>query len=591
MIDNSGIGRLLIETGRITKEDYAQAFRSSKETGKSFIEYLLEQGKVNVDELVQAIAVHMDITLLKEALGMEQTTWSTDKTSRPLGSYLERISLLFKMGTLLSDEKNLGGLIDLLVREAPSVMNAERATIFLADTATKELYSHLALGLKRNEIRIPWESGIAGWVFTRGKALNIVDPYNDPRFNKNVDPRTGYITKNVLCVPLRIPGGPILGVFQVLNKRAGVFTSTDQEILEILASQAARSLESMLEEDNPRGLFGTLGDDALPEGSYGDKHPLRRIIGNTKIIHEMRGLIRKVAPTDASVLIHGESGVGKELVAKAIHEMSSRRLAPLVVLNCAAVPAELIETELFGHKKGSFTGAVSDHKGVFGSAHNATLFLDEIEAMAPAMQVKLLRAIQEGEIRRVGDNVSQQVDVRLITATNSDLNVLMAKGTFREDLYYRINVFPVHISPLRERVEDIPLLIRHFLEQMAKRSGKRVKGVDPIAMDLLTRYPWPGNIRELENEIERAHIITGEGASISVRCISPKITQALQKAAEPPEHLQKPLTLKDATEQLEQEMITKALERFGGNKTAAARQLGLSRQGLFNKLVRYGFQE
>jgi transcriptional regulator with PAS, ATPase and Fis domain len=315
--------------------------------------------------------------------------------------------------------------------------------------------------------------------------------------------------------------------------------------------------------------------------------PLEAIVGTSASLGEIRSLIKKVAPTEATVLIQGESGTGKELVARAIHLLSPRFDGPLITLNCAAVPSELIESELFGHKRGSFTGAVADHFGVFRSAHQGTLFLDEIEATSPAMQVKLLRAIQMGEIRPVGENTARQVDVRLIAATNRDLARLVGEGGFREDLFYRINVFPITIPPLNERPEDIPVLIQHFLDRLAIQTGKHVRGMDPAALDLLVRYPWPGNVRELENEIERALVLTGEGRSISVRSLSSRVTDAVEKTLSkrpPPEKA----TLKDAVDDLEKKMVREALESCRGNRTLAAKKLGLSRQGLLNKMYKFG---
>jgi Nif-specific regulatory protein len=587
VIDHNSIGRLLLETRKVNKEGFAAALLKSKETGKSPHEILLTDGTVSVDDLIEAMTMHVDILLLKEALGMEHVG-GANTAVRPLGSFLERISLLFKMGILISNETNMGSLVDLLLREAPSVMNAERATIFLADHDTEELYSHVGVGLEHDQIRIPWETGIAGWVYTHEDSLNIADPYKDPRFNKAVDPRTGYTTKNLLCVPLRSPGGPILGVFQVLNKRAGVFTTTDLEILEILSSQAARAMEHALEWDHLRQKASLLKQENVGlKRALKNKEPFEEIVGNANSMQEVRGLIRKVAPTDTTVLIQGESGTGKELVVRTIHRVSRRANEPLISLNCAAVPSELIESELFGHKKGSFTGSTADHKGVFRAAHMGTLFLDEIEAMSPAMQVKLLRALQSGEIRPVGESSSQTVDVRVLAATNRDLPELVRQGLFREDLYYRINVFPITIPPLRQRIDDVEVLVRYFLDKLVVQTGKIVKGIDPAALNLLMRHTWPGNVRELENELERAHILTAEGGYISVRCLSQRITRLLEKSLR-----EKPLeaapTLKQAVEHLELGMVGEALEKTGGNRSTAAKLLGLSRQGLINKIRKYG---
>lgn len=588
MIDNNSIVRLLLETRRINREDYEEALREARERGRSPHEILLLGGKVSVDELVQAITIHVDITLLKEALGIDQGGDGLLGASKPVGTYLERISLLFKMGILMSSETNMSSLVDMLLREAPTVMNAERATIFLADYMSQELYSHVAVGVKHDQIRIPWNSGIAGWVFTHGESLNIADPYNDPRFNKDVDPRTGFLTRSLLCVPLRASGGPVIGVFQVLNKRAGVFTALDLEILEILASQAARAIAHALEWDDLRQRASLLKQENVDlKHALKEKDPFEEIVGNSRAIQEVRALVRKVAPTEATVLVQGESGTGKELVARAIHRLSGRSDRPLISLNCAAVPSELIESELFGHKKGSFTGAVADHQGVFIASHRGTLFLDEIEATSQAMQVKLLRAIQMGEIKRVGENTSEKVDVRLIAATNRDLAEKVLQGRFREDLFYRVNVFPVVIPPLRERADDVPILVRHFLEKLSVQTGKVVQRVDPASLDLLVRYQWPGNVRELENEIERAHILAAENGSISVRCLSHRITRSLEGSARSKDPA-KPPKLKDMIDELENRTIREALERCSGNRSVAARILGLSRQGLINKIHKYG---
>jgi Nif-specific regulatory protein len=588
LIDNNIIGRLLLETGRIRKEDYADSLRIAKERGKPLHEVMIMDGKISVDDLVQAITIHVDITLLKEALGLGRSSLSDNTAPRPVGSHLEQISMLFKTGILMSNETNMSSLLDLLIREAPSVMNAERATIFLADSQAGELYSHVGLGLRGHQIRIPWDTGIAGWVFTNKKSLNIADPYNDPRFNKHVDSKTGFLTKNLLCVPLKNPVGTIIGVFQVLNKRAGVFTAMDEEILEILASQAARSIENALEWDHLRQKASELSQENVGlKQALQFRDPLEEIVGTSTAIQEVRSLIRKVAPTETTVLVQGESGTGKELVARAIHRLSRRAKQCMISLNCATVPSELIESELFGYKKGAFTGAISDHKGVFRATDSGTLFLDEIEATSPAMQVKLLRAIQVGEIKPVGDNIVQNVNVRLIAATNHDLQSMIQQGLFREDLFYRINVFPIVIPPLRERTEDIPILAKSILEKLCHQTGKMVRGIDPAVLDLLMRYPWPGNVRELENEIERAHIITNEGGSISVRCLSQRITRSLEIIVKEQVSAGKPVKLKDAVESLEQSMIAAALETCGGNRTSAAKLLGLSRQGLINKIGKY----
>jgi two-component system response regulator HydG len=287
-------------------------------------------------------------------------------------------------------------------------------------------------------------------------------------------------------------------------------------------------------------------------------------------------------------MITGESGTGKGLVARAIHIHSSRTSKPLVEVNCAAIPETLIESELFGHEKGAFTGADRQRRGRFAMADDGTILLDEIGELPLAMQVKLLRVLQEGKIQRVGRDVPIQVNVRVLSATNRNIEKMVADGTFREDLYYRLNVMTIEVPPLRERVEDIPILVQHFSKRFAEKNHKIVKGITPQAMDLLLKYPWPGNIRELENVIERS-IILVQGEYITIRELPPALQSLVQSeqvdSAEKStgELLVGELTLKD----IEKQMILQALEETGGNKSETARRLGITRRTLKLKLKKY----
>lgn len=366
--------------------------------------------------------------------------------------------------------------------------------------------------------------------------------------------------------------------------------------LEALVFEGTISVEELIclvaDETKKRLLHGMPTSPEPQQGAdaariAGSDQELFEIVGNSRVVRELRSLIKRIAPTSSTVLIQGESGTGKELVARAIHRMSPRAQNPLVTINCAAMPLGLIESELFGHKKGAFSGATTDHEGVFRSAHGGTLFLDEIEATSPEMQVKLLRAIQNREIRPVGGTASSDVDVRFLAATNHRLEELVKQNLFREDLFYRINIIQIFLPPLRERIEDIPLLTGHFLNRFSLRSGTPPLRMDPTALDLLKKYPWPGNIRELENELERACVMAGEGSTVSVRCLSQKITQEPDNKLEPCATCG-PLTLQEAINQLEERMVREALDACLGNKTHAAQRLGLSRQGLINKLHRIG---
>ncbi|MBI2882052.1 MAG: sigma-54-dependent Fis family transcriptional regulator [Candidatus Tectomicrobia bacterium] len=311
------------------------------------------------------------------------------------------------------------------------------------------------------------------------------------------------------------------------------------------------------------------------------KFEFSNILGKSKAMQEVFGLIQRVAGSNSTVLITGKSGTGKELVAKAIHYNSLRRRFPFVAVNCSAIVETLLESELFGHVKGAFTGAVANKKGIFEEAQGGTVFLDEIAETSPAMQVKLLRVLQEHEIRRVGGNESIPVDIRLIAATNQDLEEAVREGRFRDDFYYRLNVIPIHLPALQDRPEDIPLLAQHFLAKFAARGRAAVAGISKEAMRVLSRYPWPGNVRELENVIERA-ITLGAQGEIGVEDL-PKALLEGDRPAETPGAL--PVTA--SIRQVEKAHITRVLKHTGGQISEAARILGIDRRTLYRKIEAY----
>jgi len=345
--------------------------------------------------------------------------------------------------------------------------------------------------------------------------------------------------------------------------------------------------------------------DATQRGRY-------RLIGQSAAMLDVYNVIEKVADTPSTVLITGESGTGKELIARALHENSSRKSQPFIRVNCAAIPRDLIESELFGYEKGAFTGAVTSKPGRFELAHEGTLFLDEIGEIPVNMQVKLLRALQERELERVGGIKTIEVDVRLIAATNRDLAKDIADGRFREDLYYRLNVVHLHLPPLRERTQDVPLLVEHFIVTFNGRLKKNVQGVAPEAMERLLSYPWRGNIRELENVIERC-LLFCEDEKIGVGDLPPEV----RRGSEPPDALQTPSSppvsagtasagrgesdegsgaglkeaVREATVRVERELIERALRQTGGNVTHTARLLKISRKSLQTKMKELGLRE
>lgn len=314
-----------------------------------------------------------------------------------------------------------------------------------------------------------------------------------------------------------------------------------------------------------------------------DRFDFSNIIGNSRAMKNLFETLAQVAPTDATVLITGESGTGKEIVANAIHQNSPRCHKPMIKVNCAALPETLLESELFGHEKGAFTGATTRTRGRFQLAHKSTIFLDEISEMTPATQAKILRTLQEREVEPLGSSSTIKIDTRIISATNKDLEHEIREGRFREDLYYRLNVIRLEIPPLRKRREDIPLLAEFFLKQYVEKNRKLVKGFTPRAMDAIMRHDWPGNVRELENLVERTVIMT-RGDMITLDEFPNTINHQFSEIDEVENELSTGRTLKAA----EKEIIIRTLEETGGNRTHAAKILGISRRTLQLKLKDYG---
>ncbi len=308
-------------------------------------------------------------------------------------------------------------------------------------------------------------------------------------------------------------------------------------------------------------------------------------------MQSLYALLDKIKGADTTVMVQGENGTGKELIARSIHYNSNRKDKPFVVQNCSAFNDNLLESELFGHIKGSFTGAIKDKKGLFEMADKGTFFLDEIGDTSPTMQVKLLRVLQEGTFTPVGSTDMRKVDVRIIAATNRNLKEMVEAGTFREDLYYRLNVINIRVPPLRERKEDIPYLVEYFLQRTSEQAsaGGEKKILTKRALEKLYDYPWPGNVRELQNEIERLVVLSAEENKLMAELLSPKILEAGEKSKVQGSRLQG--KLKDALEELERDMIREGLRRTGWNKSKLAKELGISRAGLIMKVEKYGLDK
>jgi len=402
----------------------------------------------------------------------------------------------------------------------------------------------------------------------------------------------GASIRSTLGVPLW-KGDEILGVLQVDNRETpGMFSTQDLELMAVLGNNASlavanarllkrlRAAEERLRKEN-QYLKGK--EQERRTGAKGQTAP--EIIGDSAVMQKLIQQLDKVVDTRVTVLIEGETGVGKELVAASVHYRSKRKDKMFIGQNCAAMPENLLESELFGHKKGSFTGAHEDKKGLFEIADGGTLFLDEITETPLSLQSKLLRALQEGEIRPVGATQERRVNVRIVAATNRNLEKEVAEGRFREDLYYRLKVFPLRVPPLRERREDIPAIATYFLQRYTVELGKPIAGFAQQTMELLQGYDWPGNVRELQNEVQRLVIQVDSGGFVTPDLLSPRVRQVegMVERVRPAKG-----TLKEMMDQVERWLLIEGLREHQNNKTAAAKALGITREGLHKKLRGFG---
>jgi len=392
----------------------------------------------------------------------------------------------------------------------------------------------------------------------------------------------GASIRSTIGVPLW-RGDDILGVLQVDNRDAPkMFDASDVDALAVLAQNASLAV------DNARLIRKLVAaeqrlerENTYLKGREQARRGQLEIIGESRAMKHLLGQLAKVVDTRVTVLVEGETGVGKELVASAVHYHSRRRDRLFVAQNCAAMPENLLESELFGHRRGAFTGATEEKRGLFEIADGGTLFLDEVTEMPLSLQAKLLRVLQEGEIRPVGASNTKHVNVRIVAATNRNLEKEVEAGRFREDLYYRLKVFPLHVPPLRERREDVAVLATHFLGRYTKEIGKSVAGMAQETVEVLTAYDWPGNVRELQNEIQRLVIQVDDGAFVTADLVSPRVRK-LQGVVEKAGTTKG--TLKEMVEQVEKYFVLEALREHGNNKTSAAKALGITREGLHKKL-------
>ncbi len=500
------------------------------------------------------------------------------------GRYLRELEALYRISQVLASGARRRQMLMDVLDVLDSELGMRRGTVLLLSPDRSELRVEAGRDLpetRRRAVRFRMGEGIIGSVPQTGRPAVVPRISQEPRFLDRLYHRRETVKHELsfICVPVAV-GVEVIGALAVdRDYREGASLDEDVRMLSIVASMIANSVQSRreaamerqaLEEENLR-LRSELEDRFRPEN----------IIGNSNAMREVYRAIHQVAGSDTTVLIRGESGTGKELVAHAIHYSSPRSRGPFVKVNCAALSENLLESELFGHEKGAFTGAIQERKGRIEQAEGGTLFLDEIGDFSPATQVRLLRVLQEREYERVGSNRTRRANVRIIAATNRDLEQAVERGEFRQDLYYRVNVFPIFLPPLRDRKDDILLLADHFVERYARRMGKDIRRITTPAINMMAAYHWPGNVRELENCIERAVLLSTDGV-IHGHHLPPTLqtSDASDTIGEG--------TLRDRVAVFEREIIVDALKRAGGNMAEAARDLGSTPRIIRYKVARLG---
>ncbi len=499
---------------------------------------------------------------------------------------LKELSLLFEISTKLSETLDLKTALKPILQMTAEHMEIHRGTLTILNRNRREIAIEEAYGLRPEERakgKYRMGEGVTGKVIDTGQPAIIPRISEEPLFLDRTGSRKHLDKRDIafICVPIKMGSEAIGALSADRALKEGISLEHDARLLTIIAStisQAVRLRQLAQEELEKVQEENQRLQDAL-KSRFGSK----TIVGNSKEMQAIYALIDKVCKTNTTVLILGESGVGKERVAHAIHYNSARAEKPFVKINCAALPESLIESELFGHEKGAFTGAMATRKGRFEMADKGTIFLDEMGDLPLPIQTKLLRVLQEKEFQRVGGNTTIKVDVRIITATNRDLEALMKEGKFREDLYYRLNIFPVVVPPLRERKTDIMLLADHFIEKYGAEHGKKIARVSIAATDMLMHYHWPGNVRELENCIERAIILCTDGFIHSYH-----LPPNLQKGDPAIPGEIGGGTIKEIIIHMERELIMDELKRSRGNMAKAARALGITERMIGLRVLKYG---
>ena len=508
---------------------------------------------------------------------------------------LVELSALYEISKAINSSTDLEVIMKEVMDTLHEKMGMERGTLTLLDDETGELSIEIARGLEKDQIgrgRYRIGEGITGKVVEAGEPIVVPNVGNEPLFLNRTGARDIERSNiSFICVPIKLDQKTIgaLSVDRLFQEN--ISFEEDVRLLTIISSMVAQAVRIHQLHEKEKEKLAT--ENILLKQELKKKFHPKGIIGESKRMADVYASIELVSQTRATVMLRGESGTGKERVAHAIHYASGRADKPFIKVSCAALPETLLESELFGYEKGAFTGAGASKMGRFEMADGGTLFLDEIGDIPQSTQIKLLRVLQEREFERLGGTQTVHVDIRLIAATNKDLEAEVQAGRFRQDLYYRLNVIPIFLPALRERKEDIPMLVTHFLQKSAAENRKNVKFISDSAMEYLMTYSWPGNVRELENAIERAVILCKADTLMPEFFPIPGITQNMPALKQPSEEDAAKLLLTplpDAVARLEKQVITQALQKTGGNQKKAAGLLGITQRMLGYKLKTYGIK-
>ncbi len=486
----------------------------------------------------------------------------------------QRLQKLIEVNRLISSTLEGAELLSVILEKVLDLFNVEGCSLLTVEPESGDLLFHTIEGGNDNlrQTRLKAGQGIVGWVVSHREPVVVNDVSQDNRFYPGIDRQAGFHTRSIMCVPMEFRG-QILGAIEAINAHSPEgFQEEDLHLFEAIASQAAVALRNAQ----------TLESVQLEKEAYRQELGIqfRAIIGDSGAMQRVLDIAQRVARTKSTVLLRGESGTGKEVFAHAIHNWSPRAQKPLMVVNTVALSPELLESELFGHEKGSFTGAISQKKGKFELAEGGSVFLDEIGDIGPDIQTKLLRVLQDHQFQRVGGTRDIQADIRVIAATNRNLEEAVASSQFREDLYYRLNVVSIQIPPLRERLEDVPSLARHFIRKTCHELGIPDLEIDASALEKLVQYSWPGNVRQLANVVERAVVLARGDVLVEEDFL---IDQGKLRpgSADPLENL----PLSDAVDEFKARLVRRALMLERGNQTRAAKRLGI-RQPNLSRLMR-----